>query len=143
MKTIRYQKFNKMEPREGVKYSTTYVKQTLEQRKQLCHHIKTVVTEIADALEGDEELLDFIRTPLKGFKTTSGHNRTSTDILTDMVNEARGKQKNGLAKDFALAPIERWNKLFEGTDYAIDLVQTFSPAGNNFHDLCEQINDDA
>ena len=142
MKTIRYQKMNKMEPRDGVKYSTTYVKQTLAQRKELCRHIKTVVTEIADAVEGDEELLDFLRTPLKGFKTTTGHNRTATDILTDMVNEAKGRQRNDLPKDFALAPIERWNKLFADTDYAVDLVQTFSPAGNNFLDLVEELSDE-
>jgi hypothetical protein len=142
MKTIRYQKMNKMDPRDGVKYSTTYVKQTLEQRKDLCKHIKTVITEISDAVEGDEELLDFMRTPLKGFKTTTGHNRTATDILTDMVNEAKGKQKNNMPKDFALAPIERWNKLFEGTDYAVDLVQTFNAASNNFADLVESMDDD-
>lgn len=142
MKTIRYQKMNKMEPRDGVKYSTTYVKQTLAQRKELCRHIKTVITEISDAVEGDEELLDFLRTPLKGFKTTTGHNRTATDIMTDMVNEAKGRQRNDLPKDFALAPIERWNKLFADTDYAVDLVQTFSPAGNNFLDLVEELSDE-
>lgn len=143
MKTIRYQKMTKMDPRDGVKYSTTYVKQTLEQRKSLCRHIKLVITEISDALEGNEDLLDFMRTPLKGFKTTAGQNRTATDILTDMVNEAKGKQKNGLPKDFALAPIERWNKLFESTDYEIDLTQTFSAASNNFADLVESLDDDA
>ena len=142
MKDIRYQKLNKMEPRDGVKYSTTYVKQTLDQRKDLCKHIKTVITEISDALEGNEDLLDFMRTPLKGFKTTTGHNRTATDILTDMVNEAKGKTKKGLPKDFALAPIERWNKLFAGTDYEVNLVQTYSPPGNNFNDLVEMFDED-
>lgn len=142
MKTIRYQKMTKMEPREGVKYSTTYVKQTQDQRRELCKHIKTVITEISDALEGDDDMLDFMRTPLKGFKTTAGHNRTPTDILTDMVNEAKGRTKYNLPKDFALAPIERWNKLFEGTDYAIDLVQTYSPAGNNFASLIETLDHD-
>jgi hypothetical protein len=143
MKVIRYQKFNKMEPRDGVKYSTTYLKQTLEQRKELTKHVRSCVNEIADALEKDPELVDFVRLPLRGFKTTQGKNRTATDILTDMVNEAKGKMKNGLPKDYALAPIERWNKLFEGTDYAIDLVQTFSSPSNNFHDLCETIENDA
>ena len=142
MKTIRYQKFNKMEPRDGVKYSTTYVKQTLDQRKELTKHIKSVINEIAEVIETDPDLLDFVRTPLKGFKTSNGINRTTTDILTDMVNEAKGKQKNGLPKDFALAPIERWNKLFAGTEYEINLVQTFSPAVINFHDLCETIDND-
>ena len=142
MKTIRYQKMNKMDPRDGVKYSTTYVKQTLVQRKELCRHIKTVVTEISYAIENDEELSDFVRTPLKGFKTTTGHNRTLTDVLTDMITEAKGKMKNGLPKDFALAPIERWNKLFEGTDYEVDLKQTFSAPSNNFADLVESMDDD-
>lgn len=141
MKIIRYQKLSKMEPRDGVKYSTTYVKQTLQQRKELCRHIKVVVTEISDAIEGNEDLMDFVRTPLKGFKTTTGQNRSITDLLRDMINEAAGKQKNSLPKDFALAPIERWNKLFDGTDYAVDLVQTFSPA-NNFNELVEMLDDD-
>jgi hypothetical protein len=143
MKTIRYQKMNKMAPREGVKYSTTYVKQTLEQRKELCKHIKLVVTEIADALEGRDDLLEFVRSPLKGFPTTQKVNRNVTDILTDMINEAKGKMHNGLPKDFALAPIERWNKLFEGTDYEINLVQTFGSQVCNFHDLIEDLEDDA
>jgi hypothetical protein len=142
MKTIRYQKMTKMDPRDGVKYSTTYVKQTLPQRKELCRHIKTVVTEISDAIEGNEDLTDFVRTPLKGFKTTTGQNRTLTDVLTDMINEAKGKMKNGLPKDFALAPIERWNKLFEGTDYEVDLVQTFNAPSNNFADLVESLDED-
>ena len=142
MKTIRYQKMTKMEPRDGVRYSTTYVKQTLEQRKELTRHVRQVVTEIADALEGDELLMEFALTPLKGFKTTQGANRSIKDLLTDMVNEGAGKTKQGLPKDFALAPIERWNKLFEGTDYEISLVQTFGPAPNKFNDLMEIVNQD-
>lgn len=139
MKTIRYQKLIKMDPREGTNYATTYVKQTLEQRKELCKHIKSVIGEIADGLEGDEDLLDFIRTPLKGFKTTTGQNRTVSDILTDMVNEAKGHKRNGEFKDFALAPIERWNKLFKGTEYEIVLVQTFGPRATNIDSLFDDI----
>lgn len=137
MKTIRYQKMTKMQAREGVPYATTYVKQTLEQRKELVKHIKTSVQAIADAVEADDEWLEFMRTPLKGFKTTQGRNRTATDIITDMVNEASGRMRNGMPKDFALAPIERWNKLFEGSDYELVLVQTFGPSANNFLDLVE------
>jgi hypothetical protein len=136
-KTIRYQKMQKMEPREGVNYATTYLKQTLEQRKDLCRHIKQCITEITEAVEQDPELNDFVRQPLRGFKTTTGVNRSTADILSDMVNEAKGKQKNNLPKDFAMAPIERWNKLFEDTDYEIVLVQTFSQSPNNFSKLME------
>jgi len=142
MKTIRYQKITKMEPREGVKYATSYLKQTLEQRKELTRHIRNVLNEIADALEGDEDLIDFVRTPLKGFKTTSGQNRSITDILTDMVNEGKGKQRNGMPKDFAMAPIERWNKLFADSDYAIVLVQTYNKRENMFNSLIEGLSDE-
>ena len=135
-KVIRYQKTEKMLPRDGVNYSTTYLKQTLEQRTELCKHIKMCITEISAAVEQDPELLDFVRVPLKGFKTTTGHNRSITDILTDMVNEAKGKQRNNLPKDFAMAPIERWNKLFKDTDYEVELAQTFDRV-NNFADLME------
>ena len=134
---IRYQKLAKMEPREGVAYATTYVKQTLEQRNQLTKHVRRAVSEIADALEGDDDMLDWIRTPLKGYKTTHGTNRSALDIITDMVNEAKGKTKHGLPKDYALAPIERWNKLFEGTDYAVVLTQTFDPRPNQFNEIME------
>lgn len=136
-KAIRYQKKQTMEPREGVSYATTYLKQTLEQRKVLCRHIKEVITEVAGAVEGDSELNDFIRQPLKGFRTTQGVNRSVADIITDMANEARGKTKKNLPKDFAMAPIDRWNKLFEGTDYEITLVQTYDAQPNMFGNLME------
>jgi hypothetical protein len=137
MKTIRYQKMTQMEPRDGVQYATTYVKQTLEQRKELCQHIRQVITEVSQAVEQDDGLNEFILEPLKGFKTTQGKNRSIADLLTDMANEARGKQRNGMPKDFALAPIERWNKLFAGTAYAVTLVQTYGAKANNFNDLME------
>lgn len=143
MRTIRYQKMNKMEPRSGVNYATTYVKQTLVQRTELCQHIRMVVMEISDVVESSEEWNDFVRTPLRGFKTTTGQNRTTVDVLTDMITEAKGRMKNGMPKDFALAPIERWNKLFAGTDYAVDLVQTFGPPSNNFSELVESMEDHA
>jgi hypothetical protein len=126
-----------MEPRDGVQYATTYVKQTLEQRKELCQHIRQIITEISQAVEQDPDLSDFIIEPLKGFKTTQGKNRSITDLLSDMATEARGKQRNGMPKDFALAPIERWNKLFAGTAYAVVLVQTYGARANNFNDLME------
>jgi hypothetical protein len=136
-KTIRYQKKQTMEPRDGVNYATTYVKQTLDQRRDLVKHIKMVVTEISYVCDANPDWNIFVNQPLRGFRTTQGVNRSTRDILSDMCNEARGKTKKGLPKDFAMAPIERWNKLFEGTDYAVDLVQTFSTATTTFADLME------
>lgn len=141
MKTIRYQKMTHMQPRDGVRYATTYVKQTLDQRKELCNWIRQVITEIGHAVDQRSDLNDFILQPLKGFKTTRGMNRSLTDLLADMANEAAGEQRNGLPKDFALAPIERWNRIFEGTAYAITLVQTHGAPANTFNSLIQQNND--
>lgn len=140
MKTIRYQRTEKMLPREGFTYSTTYLKQTLPQRAELCRHIRMVVKEIAEVLDQDPQWESFVNQPLKGFKTTQGYNRTTMDILTDMLAEAGGKQRNNMPKDFAMAPIERWNKLFADTDYAIELVQTFDRS-NNFANIMEFADD--
>jgi len=140
-RTIRYQKMSKMLPRDGQNFATTYLKQTLEQRKELCRHIKLVISELNQALETNPDLNEFVKQPLKGFKTTQGVNRSILVIIEDMCNEARGKTKQGLPKDFAMAPIERWNKLFEGTDYSIDLVQTYSAATTTFSNLMEFDND--
>lgn len=141
MKIIRYQKMTKMEPREGVGYATVYIKQTIEQRMELIKHIKTCVNEIATLIEQNDRWLEYINTPQKGFRKTVGANRTIADIMTDMINEGRGRTRKGEPKDFALAPIERWNKMFKGTDYEFELVQTFSPRSNNFDDLMEVNND--
>lgn len=134
-KIIRYQSSHKMEPREGLKYSTTYLKQLSEQRQELVNHIKTVLEEVADAIEGNEDLEELVRQPLDGFPRKALPNRSISDIIADMIHEAQGKRPNGKPKDFALAPIERWNKIFQGTDYEIVLVQTFDPQPNNFNEL--------
>jgi hypothetical protein len=121
---IEYEKMDKMLPREGVTYSTVYVKQTEHQRRALCNHIFTSVREIRDYVENcndPEDWLNWMQTPLKGFKKTAGTNRTVIELINDLLAEANGKKKNGDLKDFALAPIERWNKLFKDTDYEIVL----------------------
>ena len=139
---IGYKDIHKMEPREGLKYSTTYIKQTPGQREILVKHVRRVLEEISDAIEGNEELEEFIKQPLPGFPRKNNSNRSLTDIISDMIHECTGKRANGTPKDFALAPIERWNKLFKDTEYEIVLTQTFSPAATTFHALCEEIIDD-
>lgn len=118
---IGYTGTHKMEPREGLNYSTTYVKQTRAQRDQLVQHCRRVLVEIADAIEGDEELQAWVQQPLPKFPRKNLPNRSASDIIADMITESQGKRSNGLPKDFALAPIERWNKLFGDTEYAIVL----------------------
>lgn len=120
-KFIGYTGLHKMEPREGLKYATTYLKQTPAQRQELVKHVRMVLVEISDAIEGNEELQAWVTHPLTGFPRQQQLNRCLTDIIADMINECNGKRSNGMPKDFAMAPIERWNKLFGDTDYAIVL----------------------
>jgi len=141
-KTIRYQKTVKMEPRDGQKYATTYYKQTLQQRQELVHHLQDCMRELVEYLDQHPEDMSWAQnTGLKGFPKTTGGKRTMWEIMEDIAGEARGKTRQGLPKDFASAPIERWNKLFSGTEYEFEMTQTFSPNSTTFHNIMEISND--
>ena len=114
---ILYKNLFKMPPREGMTYSTTYVQQSREQRALLCAHIKLCVEELASAIEGDEVWEHLARQRLRGFNRP----RTIYTIISDLLTEAGGKKKDGSLKDFAKAPIDRWNRLFYDTPYEIIL----------------------
>jgi hypothetical protein len=132
-----YQRAVKMAPREGVQYATTYYKQTLKQRQDLTHHIRYCLKEMIDYLEANPKELAWAQTTrLKGFPKTKGGNRTMWEIILDMVGEAQGMTRQGLPKDYAQAPIERWNKLFAGTDYEFEMREG-SPAGDLFNQVFE------
>lgn len=124
-RTIYYHRIEQMQPREGVKYATRYLKQTPEHRTQLCRHIRDCTTEIIDYLEDNPDQMTWhTSTPLKGFPKTQGQkNRTTWELITDLAREAAGVKRDGTAKDFAIAPIDRWNRLFAGTDYEIFLEE--------------------
>ena len=117
MKTILYRDLFKMPPKEGVTYSTTYVKQTRAQRDELCRHIKSCVEDLAQAIEGDPVWEHLAQQRLRGFNRP----RTIYTIISDLLTEAQGRKKDGSLKDFAKAPIDRWNRLFKDTDYEIIL----------------------
>lgn len=127
MLIVEYQKMVRMEPREGVNYSTVYVKQTAAQRLVLTKHIEQVCKDIALAVTLNTDLKTWIEQPLKGYKTTAGKNRSCLDIITDLLSESRGFKRNGELKDYALAPIERWNRLFHHTDYEFELSRVYEP----------------
>lgn len=113
----------RMEPREGYSYSTVYVKQTAEQRKTLTQHVQKAVKELIQVAAANEEWEAWITAPLSGYKTTQGHNRSCLDIINDLYQESIGCRRNGELKDYALAPIDRWNRLFKDTDYEFELVK--------------------
>jgi hypothetical protein len=116
----------KMLPRDGVKYSTVYVKQSLEQRKRLVRHIQKSALDIQRWIESEPGWQEFVEQPLKGFPTSLGKNRTAMTVIVDLIQEAQGKTRNGMPKDFALAPIDRWNKLFKDTEFEFELINSSS-----------------
>lgn len=137
---IRYERMEKMLPRDGVKYATTYVKQKLSDRKQLVRHIQQSARQIQHWIDHEPGWAEFSLQPLKGFPTTQGRNRTMMDVIVDIILEAQGRTRQGLPKDFALAPCERWNKLFAGTEFEFEFVQGSSLA-QQFDQLMEFADD--
>ena len=138
-KTFYYQKTHSMEARSGTAYATTYYKQTLEQRKKLTNHIRQCSREIAEYLDHHPEYLDWHTShPLKGFpKTGKQPNRNTWEIITDIVSEAKGVKKDGTPKDYAQAPIERWNKLFKDSEYEFHMEQNEGAVKTTFDTLWE------
>lgn len=136
-KTFYYQKTHEMTARDGVRYATVYYKQSLEQRKQLTQHIYKCSKEIIDYLDQHPEYMDWHKTkPLKGFPKTGGQkNRTTWEIIEDLAIEAQGRKRDGLPKDYAAAPIDRWNKLFKDTEYEFRMEQNDTAVKTTFDKL--------
>lgn len=124
MARIFYRSIHKMEPRPGVKYATEYLVQNFRDRKRLTRHIANVLQDIA-LLEHDRPgFIKEMEQPLKSFpKSTKGQYYSAWEIVEDMYKEATGRKRDGTPKDFAMAPIGRWNKLFKDTDREIVLEE--------------------
>ena len=121
---LRYLRLKEMDPRPGLKYSTTYIIQDASDRKSAYDEILARVANMADALDRDPALLFwFENLPLPDFKTTTGVNRTPLQIVAELLDEFTGVKRDGTPKDIALAPVERWNRLFYESPWAIELEQ--------------------
>jgi len=113
---FHYTSRKEMEPRPGVRFATTYYKQTQAEYARLRQHIYRVAAEIMAACDSDLDTYRWWTTPLKGYRKTAGANYTPSEIVTDMV-EQFVKQK-----DLPSGMLGRWNRLFADTDYDIRLV---------------------
>lgn len=124
MARIFYKTIHKMDPRPGVKYATEYLVQEFRDRKRLTRHVASVLQDIA-ILEHDRPgFIKEMETPLKDFpKSTRGEYYSAWEIVEDMYNEATGRKRDGTPKDFAMAPIGRWNRLFKDTEREIVLEE--------------------
>ena len=132
-----YQKLEKMDPRPGVNYSTTYYKQSEEQRKKLSDFFKAKCKEIGVLVKTHAEVEVWLFEQDKRFKRdkkspAKNKYKTPAELITDIIGECDGTYKNGTKlKDFAVAPIERWNKLFAGTSYEVEMVEQYGIKPNS------------
>jgi len=134
-----YLTVKKMEPRSGQRFATQYYKMRRADRNDLRDHIVQVATELWRAWDRDSELEQAAHRPLTGFKRLNQQNRSVYDIVTEQLEEAIGTKRNGNPKDFALAPIERWNKLFQDTDYEIKMQLRNQEKSALFQRILEEI----
>ena len=113
-----------MDPRPGVKYSTEYLVQSFRDRLKLKRHVASVIADLAVAEGNNPGTIEELKQPLKSFpKSIKGQYYSAWEIIEDMYNEAMGKKRDGTPKDFAMAPIGRWNKLFAETERVIELEE--------------------
>jgi hypothetical protein len=135
MKTIGYQKTQQMEPRPGVKYATTYYKQSHAQREALVDWIRRCSMEIVECVDSDPDFAQWWNTPIKEFRKTDKTYRTPEEIVQDLLLEAIGQKRNGEHKDFAQAPIERWNRLWRETPWEFSMVQSLQDRLTTFDSI--------
>ena len=115
-KQFHYTSRKEMEPRPGVRYATTYYKQTQREYTRLRQHIYQVAADIMALCDSDLDTYRWWTTPLRGYKKTTGANYSPSEIVTDMV-EQFAKQK-----DLPSGMLGRWSRLFADTDWDIALV---------------------
>jgi len=122
MARIFYKEIKQMEPRPGVKYATEYLIQNFRDRKKLKRHIADVLQGIAILEHDCPGFIKQMDEPLREFKKSrQGEYYSAWEIVEDMYKEATGVKRDGTPKDFAMAPIGRWNRLFKDTDREIEL----------------------
>ena len=131
-KKLKYLQTKVMEPRDGVKYSTTYYQQNSEQAQDAYRFVKEVAEQIVMACEHNLELMEWVQTPLKAFPRTGARpNYSMEDIVTDLLHQL------DMGKDIPSGMLGRWNRLFKETPWDIELeeyVSAKSKAAGLFND---------
>jgi hypothetical protein len=137
MKTFRFIDEKKMVPRAGNKFSTTYYRQTYHQRQAMVEWLEHKISELLIEIARHPKLSQASNWPLQGFPKTQGQkNRSLLEIIGDMLDEIQGIKKNGKPKDIAKAPVDRWNKFFESSEWEFAIeFGTSTEQGNSFNNL--------
>jgi hypothetical protein len=105
-----------MDPRPGKTYATEYYKQSRSERRRTLDHIETTIARVYQHAS-DTDTVPGLNAPMPRFqrKETKGA-YSIVDILSDLLTQ----MKSG--KDIPSGMLGRWNRLFEGTNTAIEMV---------------------
>ena len=118
MARFEFTRLHEMTPRPGVKYSTTYIKQSPAEYQRLHQWLIKTGEDILGILERDADLAQWFSQPHADFRRSRrGEYYSPEDLLTDMIHQL------SLGRDLPQAMVDRWNRLCEGTPWAIDLEQ--------------------
>ena len=115
---VEYKEAKIMEPRNGNSFATTYFKLTAIDSDDVKLHIHKVLTGIYEVQRADPFKYDFVDTPMKGFKRLGKHpNYSIMDIVTDMAQQLID------GKDIPSGMLGRWNKIFNDTEWDIEIIK--------------------
>jgi hypothetical protein len=121
MARFEYTTLLEMTPRPGVKYATVYIKQRPDEYQRLTQWLTATAEDILGILELDADLAAWFSQPHADFRRSRrGEYYSPEDLLTDMIHQL------SLGRDLPQAMADRWNRLCEGTPWAIDLVPSMN-----------------
>ena len=130
MAKFKHKPVKQMDARDGNPFATVYYPQSLSEKTRTHQHTIMVAKETIRCCDKDPELADWIKQPLKKFKRTGGRaNYSYEDIVGDLVKQLDED------KDIPSGMIGRWNRLFEGTDWDIELEEETAQPKNLFNDI--------
>jgi hypothetical protein len=122
MARFEYTALREMTPRPGVKYATVYIKQRPDEYQRLTQWLTATAEDILGILELDADLAQWFSQPHADFRRSrSGEYYSPEDLLTDMIHQL------SLGRDLPQAMTDRWNRLCEGTPWAIEFYPATPP----------------
>lgn len=117
MKTFYYKSLRTMEPRPGVKYSTTYIKQDSDEYDRTLKWFAQTAEEIIAATIDHPELAEWFIRPMPDFRRSEAAKFYSPqDLLMDIIDQ----MVHG--RDLTQAMLDRWNRLCSGTPWEVEIV---------------------
>ena len=122
MAKFKYKTIKKMMPKDGVKYSTEYYKQSPAEYTRLDEHIRAVMEQVITAADR-AGILDELEKPMSGFpRTNKQPNYSALDVMQDMLDQINRE------KDIASGLLGRWNRLFDANaEFTIEMEEERLP----------------